>query len=189
MSTLEDGRSGSPDPEILDRATELGRCLFSQDRDLLAEARKRNQLGIPFAGVVYIHQQKATIGECVLGLELIAFACEPADLANRVEYRAEAVANAPDLETEIDSAYGAIADLSHLPATLERETQVEQTFARLRELQRREAEQFRQQFEDNLMLPLDAGERILGRSRNLRKQLEDLAVPDSFALLSPEGGL
>jgi hypothetical protein len=86
LSTLEDGRNGSPDPEILDRATELGRCLFSEDRDLLAEARKRAQLGIHFAGVVYVHQQKITIGDCIRGLELIAFCCEPADLANRVEY-------------------------------------------------------------------------------------------------------
>ncbi|MEY2428132.1 MAG: hypothetical protein QOJ40_1017 [Verrucomicrobiota bacterium] len=44
------------DPALLDRATGLGRVLFSQDEDLLAEATRRQRSGIPFAGVVYAHQ-------------------------------------------------------------------------------------------------------------------------------------
>lgn len=36
-----DGAARFSDPELLDRATELGRVLFSQDDDLLAEATKR----------------------------------------------------------------------------------------------------------------------------------------------------
>jgi hypothetical protein len=60
--------------------------LFSQDEDLLAEAKHRQMLAVPFAGVIYAHQLKITIGRCVHDLELIAKAAEPEEMANRVEY-------------------------------------------------------------------------------------------------------
>ncbi len=47
---------------------------------------------------------------------------------------------------------------------------------RLRELQQREADRFRQQFESSLTMPIDAGAKILERSRALKEQLEDPAV-------------
>lgn len=71
---------------LLDRATELGRVLFSQDEDLLAEANRRQQNGIAFPGVVYAHQLYGSIGSCVRELEIIAKAANFDDLANRVEY-------------------------------------------------------------------------------------------------------
>jgi predicted nuclease of predicted toxin-antitoxin system len=86
LTAQEDGRQGTPDPLLLDRAVELGRVLFSQDEDLLIEARRRQVEGIPFVGVIYAHQLRITIGVCVRDLELIAKAAEPQDLANRVEY-------------------------------------------------------------------------------------------------------
>ena len=86
MTAYEDGSHELPDPELLDRATELGRVLFSQDDDLLVEARRRQEQGISFPGVIYAHQLKVSIGSCIEDLELIAKACEPEDLANQVEY-------------------------------------------------------------------------------------------------------
>lgn len=86
LSTQEDGRSGTPDPLILDRAVELGRVLFSQDEDLLAEARKRQAEGQSFPGVIFAHQLHVTIGDCVRDLELIAKAANPGDLVDRVEF-------------------------------------------------------------------------------------------------------
>ena len=86
LTPQEDGRRGISDPLLLDRATELGRPLFSQDEDLLAEARRRQSGGIFFAGVLYAHQLHITIGDCVRDLHLIAEASEPQDLANRVEF-------------------------------------------------------------------------------------------------------
>lgn len=41
LTVVEDGREGVSDPEVMDRATELGRLLFTQDDDLLREAKKR----------------------------------------------------------------------------------------------------------------------------------------------------
>nr|WP_229425990.1 DUF5615 family PIN-like protein [Lusitaniella coriacea] len=51
LTVQEDGRTGTPDPIILDRATELKRVIFSQDDDFLAEARRRQEEGISFSGV------------------------------------------------------------------------------------------------------------------------------------------
>ncbi len=74
------------DLELLNRAGKLGRVLFTQDDDLLAEATKRQREGIPFRGVIYAHQLRVSIGTCVNDLEIIAKAGEPEDLINRVEF-------------------------------------------------------------------------------------------------------
>lgn len=50
LTVQEDGRSGCPDPVVLDRATEPGRVMFSQDRDLPDEAEYRQREGIHFSG-------------------------------------------------------------------------------------------------------------------------------------------
>ncbi len=86
LTAQEDGRRNVPDDVLLDRATELQRVLFSQDEDLLAEAAARQRDGIPFVGVVYVHQLRISMGICIRDLELIAKTAIPEDLANRVEY-------------------------------------------------------------------------------------------------------
>jgi predicted nuclease of predicted toxin-antitoxin system len=75
-----------PDPELLERATALGRILFTQDVDLLREAAERQERGDPFIGVVYTHQCYVKIGQCIRNLELTAYAGEIEAFANRVEY-------------------------------------------------------------------------------------------------------
>jgi len=86
LTAQDDGRRGASDRALLDRAHELGRPLFSQDEDLLAEAARRLAGGIPFAGLIYAHQLHATIGECVRDLALIAALADLADLASHVEF-------------------------------------------------------------------------------------------------------
>ena len=86
ITAQEDGGQLLSDPDLLSRATQLDRILFSQDEDLLAEAARRHRTGVPFSGVVYVHQLKLTIGQIVLDLELIAKAYEPQDMKNHVEY-------------------------------------------------------------------------------------------------------
>jgi len=81
-----DGTTEFADPDLLDRATTLGRVLFSQDQDLLAEATHRQRSGRLFAGVVYAHQLRVTIGKCIADLQVLAQAGMPEDFANRVEY-------------------------------------------------------------------------------------------------------
>jgi hypothetical protein len=86
LTAQEDGYRHTSDDILLDRATELQRVLFSQDEDLLSEAKLRQSGETPFAGVIYAHQLRITIGVCVRDLELIAKAADLEDLANRVEF-------------------------------------------------------------------------------------------------------
>ena len=86
MTAYEDQAHEIADSDLLDRATSLGRVLFTQDDDLLAEATKRQQTGISFGGVIYTHQQDVSIGQCVQDLELIAAAGTAPDAVNQVIY-------------------------------------------------------------------------------------------------------
>ena len=86
ITAQDDGAAKMPDDELLDRATALNRALFSRDEDLLAEATARQRAGRFFAGVIYAHQLRVTIGQCISDLEIIAQAGEPEDLQNRVEH-------------------------------------------------------------------------------------------------------
>lgn len=86
LTVQEDGLRGIPDPELLDRASELGRPLFSQDDDLIAEARRRQSEGIAFSGVVFAHQLRVTIGDCVRDLAFLAEAGEPEDFERQIVF-------------------------------------------------------------------------------------------------------
>lgn len=86
LMAAEDGTNRLPDPDLLDRATALGRVLFTHDEDLLVEAQRRQAASIPFAGVIYVYQMHLPIGVCIENLELIAKASDPSDLADRVTY-------------------------------------------------------------------------------------------------------
>ena len=86
LTAYEDDASEFDDPVLLDRATALGRVLFTQDEDLLAEATYRQRNNIPFGGVVYAHQLEVSIGDCIRDLELIAYASEAAEFENMVQH-------------------------------------------------------------------------------------------------------
>ena len=86
LTAQEDGRGAAPDPQVLDRATALGRVLFTRDQDFFAEAAQRQAAGESFSGVIYAAQTEVTIGKCVEDLELIAVAGEPEDHRDRVVY-------------------------------------------------------------------------------------------------------
>jgi len=86
LTAQEDGSATLSDPELLDRATALGRALFTRDEDFLEEAARRQQSDEHFAGVVYVHQLKLNTGKIIAELELLAQAGEPADVADRVIY-------------------------------------------------------------------------------------------------------
>lgn len=82
----EDQTRKSSDPDLLDRASELGRIFVTQDTDLLIEASVRQRTGGSFVGIIFAPQTGTTIGQCIESLELIAKATEPAEWVNRVEY-------------------------------------------------------------------------------------------------------
>lgn len=84
LTAAEDAAAELDDPRLLDRASSLGRVLFSQDVDLLIEATRRQRAGISFGGVVFGHQLRVSIAVCVADLELIATAGNLPDFVNRV---------------------------------------------------------------------------------------------------------
>ncbi|NEP58045.1 MAG: hypothetical protein F6K31_13645 [Symploca sp. SIO2G7] len=86
ITVQEDNRAGLADPLVLNRAMELERVIFSQDKDFLVEAQHRQLAGITFSGVIYCHQLIASIGDCVRDLEIIAKVGEPAEFANCVQF-------------------------------------------------------------------------------------------------------
>ena len=86
LTAQEDATTEMSDADLLDRATSLGRALFTQDGDFRRLASELQKKGQPFTGVIFAHQADVTIGQCVNDLELIAKAYEPEDIGNRVEY-------------------------------------------------------------------------------------------------------
>ena len=85
LTAYEDGHHQVEDSALLDRAHALGRLLFSQDEDLLREAAYRQQVGIPFVGVIYAHQS-VSISQVIDDLEIIVQAGGAEDAMNDVIY-------------------------------------------------------------------------------------------------------
>ena len=86
MTCQEDGTDRAPDAILLERATSLGRILFSQDEDLIALAAECQRERKAFSGVIYAHQLSAGVGTLIRDLELVLSCCSHDELANRVTY-------------------------------------------------------------------------------------------------------
>lgn len=83
ITVQEDGLMGAPDSDILDRATQLQRAVFTHDVDFLREASRRWRGDIPFYGVVYAHRRRVPVGVCVRDLRLMAEVLGPQDFDDR----------------------------------------------------------------------------------------------------------
>ena len=86
LTAFEDKTHELSDPELLDRAGMLNRVLFTQDDDFLVEAARRQREGISFAGVIYAHQLRVSIGDCIRDLELLAKLSEPEEMENVIQF-------------------------------------------------------------------------------------------------------
>lgn len=86
LTAQEDCTNTLSDADLLDRATQVGRVLFTFDDDLLVEATKRQRKNKSFSGIIYTNPLRISIGECINDLELITKAGEPEDLQNRIEF-------------------------------------------------------------------------------------------------------
>jgi len=84
LTAQEDGTARVPDSELIHRARELGRILFSQDEDLIVEAVKCQRTGEPFATVVFARQLDLSIGRCIADLEALAKAALPEDAQGQI---------------------------------------------------------------------------------------------------------
>jgi predicted nuclease of predicted toxin-antitoxin system len=86
MTSQEDGTTDLKDSDLLDRATALGRALFTQDIDFLRIGSERQQKGIDFVGIIFANQSDMTVSGCIRDLELIAKVYHEEELAGRIEY-------------------------------------------------------------------------------------------------------
>ena len=86
LTAIEDGARKLPDDELLERARELGRVVFTQDVRFKALAEDRQRQEQPFAGLIFGRQRGVTIGQFVKDLELIARASEPDEWSSVVQY-------------------------------------------------------------------------------------------------------
>lgn len=86
LTAQDDGRADWDDDRLLERALELSRVVFTQDRDFLVLAADWQRQDREFAGMVYCHQLRVTIGGAVHDLALIATLISLDDMRNRVEF-------------------------------------------------------------------------------------------------------
>ena len=86
LTAQEDGSRELEDAALLDRATTLGRVMFTRDDDLLREAALRQKRGESFTGIIYAHQLDVSIGQCVIDLELVVKGSDSDEWINRLEY-------------------------------------------------------------------------------------------------------
>lgn len=86
LTAEEDGSRRLPDPDLLTRATNLGRVLFTQDQDLLVESCRRLRAGEKFGGVIYVKQRRLSDRQIIEELALIADATDAAEWLNRLDY-------------------------------------------------------------------------------------------------------
>lgn len=85
LTAQEDGTTETPDEQLLNRSSELGRVLFTQDIRFCALAEERQRLAQSFAGLIFGHQLRGSIGQYVRDLELIAKITEPEEWEGHVE--------------------------------------------------------------------------------------------------------
>ena len=86
LTSQEDGTGEAEDVILLDRATQLGRVIYTKDEDFLAEAATRQRRGVYFMGVIYAHPLDISIGQAVTDLLLISEVGQLTDFENMVRY-------------------------------------------------------------------------------------------------------
>lgn len=86
LRAQDDDAAEFSDDRLLQRATELGRLLFTQDARFKALAEEWQRTGKQFNGLLFGNQLGVTVGAYVKDLELIAKATEPAEWLNVVQH-------------------------------------------------------------------------------------------------------
>ena len=86
LTAFEDSAIELPDNELLARASQLDRVLFTQDIRFRVMAEDWQSQERQFTGLIFGHQLGGTIGQFVKDLELIALGSEPDEWLNAIEY-------------------------------------------------------------------------------------------------------
>jgi hypothetical protein len=86
ISARDAGNLRLTDEEQLVYASSQRMVLFTHDEDFLKLAGQFMVAQRDHWGIVYVHQDKLSLGECIYRLYELAEIAEPADLLNRVQY-------------------------------------------------------------------------------------------------------
>jgi hypothetical protein len=86
LRAQDDGTTEMTDEDLLQRSTDLGRLMFTQDIGFKALAENWQRSSRAFAGLCYGDQLGVTVGTYVKDLELIAKATEAAEWVNVVQH-------------------------------------------------------------------------------------------------------
>jgi predicted nuclease of predicted toxin-antitoxin system len=79
FSAKDIGRLGLTDEQQIEVATANHAVIFTHDVDFLRMATQREHLGI-----IYVHQQKLNIGECIKRLKATAETKSPKEMRNQI---------------------------------------------------------------------------------------------------------
>lgn len=86
VTAQEDGAAEFPDPDLLDRATHLGRILVTEDKDFLPLAAALQHSGQTFEGIVFVHRQTMSLTRYADDLTLYVEAEAPESFRNLVRF-------------------------------------------------------------------------------------------------------
>jgi len=81
FSAKEIDKLGLTDEEQIEVATKKQAVIFTHDVDFLRIAIHKQH-----PGIIYVHQQKLTIGECIRRLKAIAETKSPEEMHNRIVF-------------------------------------------------------------------------------------------------------
>lgn len=79
LTAQADNSDRLPDDELLKRSSDLGRIMFTNDVRFRTLAEDWQRQRAIFAGLIYAHPMRCTIGQCVSDLEIIAKATDPSE--------------------------------------------------------------------------------------------------------------
>lgn len=79
FSAKDIGKLGLTDERQIEVATTERAVIFTHDVDFLRMASRREHLGI-----IYVYQQKLSVGECIKRLKAIAETKSPGEMRNRI---------------------------------------------------------------------------------------------------------
>lgn len=87
ISARDSGNLGLSDEEQLEYAHNQRAVIFTHDDDFLRLARLwARHRGRPHSGVIYVHQEKFTVGERIRRLTEVASIFDPGDFLNHIEF-------------------------------------------------------------------------------------------------------
>jgi hypothetical protein len=84
LTTQEDGSDRLIDELLLERASALGRPIFTHDVRFHVLPENWQRQGRQFCGLIFAHLMQVSIGQCVRDLDLIANATDPEDWTSAV---------------------------------------------------------------------------------------------------------